>query len=159
MEERTAAAQAGAPAAEGRAGAAPAGAFEWQRTSARRTVFTVDYWPGIPATDKEGWPGHGSDLGTGSWLREASGEREINGIDFTSLKDCAIDMVSWSHNWNGHWNGRDPDGFGQLNVTGGLLRGSGKMIGLTEPHVRRYGGGQWCVFRPDELLHFIYRGL
>jgi hypothetical protein len=46
-----------------------------------------------------------------------------------------------------------------MNVTGGLLRGSGKMIGMTEPHVQRYGGGQWCVFRPEELLNFIYRGL
>jgi len=28
--------------------------FDWRRTSARRTVFTVDYWSGVPAIDKEG---------------------------------------------------------------------------------------------------------
>ena len=94
-------------------------------------------------------------LETGYWLGEHSGKHEINGVEFTYLKDSDIDVVSWSH----LWNARDPDGFGQLNVTGGLLWGSGKMIGFTEPHALRYGKSQWAVFRPDELQHFIYRGL
>ena len=28
--------------------------FDWHDTIARRPVFTVDYWPGTPATDLEG---------------------------------------------------------------------------------------------------------
>ena len=94
-------------------------------------------------------------LETGHWLAEHDGQREVNGVELTYLKDSAVDVVSWSH----IWDAKDPDGLGQLHVTGGLLRGTGKMIGFTEPHVQRYGSGQWAVFRPEELLHFIYRGI
>jgi hypothetical protein len=47
-----------------RQGSMPAagGAFDWHRISARRTVFTVDYWPGVPSIDKEGRPNMRSDL-------------------------------------------------------------------------------------------------
>jgi hypothetical protein len=123
----------------------------------RSRLITGVYEPRLAALAKKHFPSAVTmtRLETGNWLSEREGEREINGIDFTYLKDSAIDVVSWSHNWSG----RDPDGFGQLNVTGGLLRGSGKMIGMTEPHVQRYGGGPWCVFRPEELLNIIYRGL
>lgn len=94
-------------------------------------------------------------LETGEWLGEEKDGKEFAGVELTLLKDSEVDVISWSH----LWDAQDPDGFGQLNVTGGLLRGLGKMIGFTEPHVQRYGDGQWSVFRPDELQHFIYRGL
>jgi len=123
----------------------------------RSTLITGVYETRIAALAKKRFPSciTTTRLETGSWLREADGEREINAVDFTYLKGSVVDVVSWSH----IWNARDPDRFGQLNVTRGLLRGTGKMIGITEPHVLRYGVGQWCVFRPEELLIFIYRGL
>ena len=41
---------------------AAAGGFDWRHACARRTVFTVDYWPGVPALTKEGRKDMYSDL-------------------------------------------------------------------------------------------------
>ena len=40
----------------------PAGGFDWHRAVSRRPVFTVDYWPGVPAVIKEGRADISSDL-------------------------------------------------------------------------------------------------
>lgn len=40
----------------------PAGGFDWHRTISRRLIFTVDYWPGVPAITKEGRPDISSDI-------------------------------------------------------------------------------------------------
>jgi len=40
----------------------PANGFDWHRAISRRPVFTVDYWPGVPAITKEGRPDISSDL-------------------------------------------------------------------------------------------------
>ena len=40
----------------------PASGFDWYRTIARRPVFIVDYWPGVPEVDKEGRVDISSDL-------------------------------------------------------------------------------------------------
>jgi len=94
-------------------------------------------------------------LETGYWLREQAGTREINAVEFAGLKDSDLDIISWSHTWDA----REPDGMGQLHVTGGLLHGLGKPIGFTEPHLIRYGESQYCILRPEEVQHFVYRGL
>ena len=94
-------------------------------------------------------------LETGYWLRAQDGKREINGVEFTHLKDSQVDVISWSHSTAGHPH----RALGALQATGGLLRGVGKPIGFTEPHVQRYSGTQYGVYRPDELQHLIYRGL
>jgi hypothetical protein len=94
-------------------------------------------------------------LATGPYLRDQNGKQEINGLEFTHLKDSLIDIISWSH----HTRGLQNDFLGQLNVTGGILRGVGKPIGFTEPHVSRFTRRQWGVYRPAELQHLIYRGL
>ena len=89
-------------------------------------------------------------LETGYWLREQNGKEQINAVDFAGLKDSELDIISWSHTWNA----RKPDGMGQFHVTGGLLRGIGKPIGFTEPHLERHGSSQYCILRPDEVLPF-----
>lgn len=99
-----------------------------------------------------------SRLEVGFWLNEYHEGREVCGIDFALLADTSLDVVSWSHLWDPS-DRRGQSGIGEMNVAGGLLRASGKAIGFTEPNVQRYGSGQWSVFRPDELMHVIYRGL
>lgn len=99
-----------------------------------------------------------SRLEAGVCLSEYYEGNEAFGVDLTYLKDSKLDVVGWSHIWDAK-DKRGQRGLGDFNVAGGLLRGTNKKLGFTEPHVQRYGSGQWCVYRPDELLHHIYRGL
>ena len=94
-------------------------------------------------------------LETSFYLREQIEGREAIGIDLTYLDPRAIDVMAWSHSTR---PGADCDLIGGLQVTGSLVRGLGLKIGITEPHVQRYGA-HWSPYRPAELLHLIYRGL
>ena len=46
--------------------------FDWHETIARRPVFSVDYWPGTPALDREGRKDllKGSEAEIERWQRE-----------------------------------------------------------------------------------------
>ena len=94
-------------------------------------------------------------LETSYYLREDVDGREAIGVDLTYLDPGAIDVMAWSHSTR---PGADGDLLGGMHVTGCLVRGPGLKIGITEPHVQRYGA-HWSPYRPDELLHLIYRGL
>ena len=48
---------------------------------------------------------------------------------------------------------------GRLSVIGGVLRGVGRPLGITEPLFRRMGGNTLSTPRDYEFLHLIYRGL
>jgi len=94
-------------------------------------------------------------LHTGDRLRSQDGKKEVTGLEFTHLKGSPIDVISWSQYSTSHKH----DSLGKLHVAGGLLRGVGKPIGFTEPHVSRFNKSEWGVYRPAEMQHFIYRGL
>ena len=96
-------------------------------------------------------------LVSGYWRsmeREDEGA-EGYGVEATYLKDSKVDIIAWSHIWEAD----DQSEFlGQLQVTAGLLRGTGKPFGVTEPMVARYGMSH-TAWRPQEVAHYVWRGL
>jgi hypothetical protein len=94
-------------------------------------------------------------LQTGYFLKEWENGHDINGMDLTYLKDSEYDVIAWCN----QWDTKVRDGMGQLNVTGGLLRGTGKMLGFSETFMQRFGVMHYSSYRPLELMHYVYRGL
>lgn len=96
-------------------------------------------------------------LVSGYWRpmdRESPGAEGL-GVESTLLKDSQVDLIAWSHYWHAD---QQSEILGQLQVTAGLLRGVGKPVGVTEPMVNR-NGIAFSGWRPQEVEHFVYRGL
>jgi len=94
-------------------------------------------------------------LQTGYFLKEWEKGHEINGMELTYLKNSDFNIIGWCNQWDTVVQ----DGMGQLNLTGGLLRGTGKILGFSEAFMQRFGTMHYSAYRPQELLHFVYRGL
>ncbi len=123
----------------------------------RATLVTKHYQNGMGRAAKKAIPGFVTvtRLAVGACLRENLLDRECPGLDLTYLDPQAIDVMGWSHSIS---PGEKFDLVGGMCVAGDLMRGLGIPIGITEPHVQRYGP-HYSPYRPDELLHLIYRGL
>jgi len=99
-------------------------------------------------------------------LNEYGDGREVFDTDVTRFKESQLDVLAWNHLWqpgalmdSREFNAPIPAGFGAFNLTGSLLRGTGKMLGIPEFHAQRHVRYQWCPPRAEELLNYIYRGL
>jgi hypothetical protein len=126
-------------------------------TRFRGSLIAKYYQSGLGRSAKKSSPNHVTitRLAVGVFFREQWEGRESLGLDLTYLDPAAIDVMGWSHSVD---PGKNFDLLGGMAVTGDLLRQSGIAIGITEPHVQRYGP-HYSPYRPDELLHLIYRGL
>ena len=101
----------------------------------------------------------------GLTFQEYGDGREVFDEDMTHAKGSALDVLAYNLLWQPtskgprRFNAPVASGFGAFNVTGSLLRGTGKMLGIPEFHAQRHVRYQWCVPRPEELLNYMYRGL
>ena len=96
-------------------------------------------------------------LVTGYWRKM---DRELEGAEGFGaepiyLKGSDVDVIAFSHFWEAD---DQSELLGQLQVTAGLLRGTGKPVGVTEPMVSRYGISH-MGWRPWEVEHYVWRGL
>ena len=88
--------------------------FDFRRTIARRPVFSVDYWPGVPGVEQEGRPDvrwdleHFKSYGDPIGMRSVAGalaDPEINRVDrcwFIApdlLSTTESDLMEWQRNW------------------------------------------------------------